>query len=751
MQVYRALDARNSARLESPMLRSTQERIVPARTAGSPARIGAVGTSARLLLLALAVAAAGTLHAGPPRFVQDGYRLDSLVFENAGLIAEGDFDADGKAELALTGWSSWSIPFVERRPVLAILDHEHGEYRLSHRLLLPSDAQPVTSLGWSDAGTDRIVLVDRRGMASIFSGVPLAESFRFPIVNDARAAAIGDVDADGRQDLLVLDRNGFYTYELPSGRLSETYLAPGHADIAVAQLDADPALEIVLSGALLGAKVVDGVTLSTEWTYAMGFGHLLTTGNFLGNETEQWAGVLYRHDYAVFGSAPWGAVWHVPSDGEVRAIGTARSASSSRDVLLIGPGLWGYLNVVDGISGQTLFSARNDGDYVLATTGEDIDGDGIDEWVFASETASSRATALTVADGADGSIRWQFHTTTKPYSAAALGDVDGDGQVELVAANRASYTSTVAILDAASDALLWRSPAESAHGEVWQTQILAIALRDRTGSVGMDIVVAGEWGPTWRIYVLDGITKNVMLDMHGLGSGPLAQVSPIDMVLVDREGDGAKDIAMLMRDRGADGALSIVLWNAQGQLLWRSAPFEGFETVAHSLLAAPGGTDANPQLLAILADGIRAFDATNGQESWQLSAPGDGATLISAGPSGPELAVYLNDGSVRFYDATTRELLRHRQFPAPLRSLQALDGKVHSLLAAVHDRLVLVDGRTGEVRSESEVLTPFWPARQAISASRSGDHDWIVASPTSVALHRLRIETPDQIFAHGFE
>lgn len=750
MPISRALGVRASVQIESHVLRGSCTKARSGRTAGSDARINAMSTSARLLLFALA-GAAGMLHAGQPRFVQDGYRLDSLVFENTGDIAEGDFDADGKAELALTGWSSRSIPYVERRPVLAILDHDNGEYRLSHRLLLPSNAQPVTPLAWSEAGVDRIVLVDRGGMASVFSGVPLAESFRFPIVNDVRAAAIGDVDADGGQDLLLLDRNGFYTYELPSGRLSETYLAPGHADLAVAQLDADPALEIVLSGALLDAKVVDGATLSTEWTYAAGFGDLLATGNFFGNDTQQWVGVLYRHDYAVFGSAPWGAGWHVTSEGEIKAIGTARSASDSRDMLLVGPGQWGYLNVVDGISGQTTLSARNDGDYILSATGEDIDGDAIDELVFASDVTSERATALTAADGTDGSIRWQFHTTKTPYSAATHGDVDGDGQVELVVANRASYTSTVAIFDAADDALLWRSPAESAHGEPWQTQILAIALRERTGDIGMDIVVAGEWGSSWRIYVLDGVTKNIGLDVRGFGSGPLAQWAPIDMVLVDHDGDSAKDIAMLMRDTGAGGALSIALWSAQGQLLWQSAPFGDFKTAAHSLLAIPDAIDAHPHLLAVLDDGIRAFDATNGQESWQLSAPGDGAAFIASGQSGPEIALYLSDGSVGFYDATTRALLRQRRLPAPLRSLQALDGEVHRLLAAASDRLMLVDGRSGEVRSESGVLSSFWRDRQPLSATRIDDSDWILASPTSIALHRLRIETPDEIFEHGFE
>jgi hypothetical protein len=73
------------------------------------------------------------------------------------------------------------------------------------------------------------------------------------------------------------------------------------------------------------------------------------------------------------------------------------------------------------------------------------------------------------------------------------------------------------------------------------------------------------------------------------------------------------------------------------------------------------------------------------------------------------------------------------------------------LLAAAGDSLVLVDGRSGEVRSESAVLSPFWRSRQPISAAPVGSHDWLLACPTPIALYRLRLETPDEIFAYGFE
>lgn len=706
----------------------------------------------RLLAYVVATATTGALAAGAPRFVEDGYRIDSVVFRSGTRIAEGDFDSDGKAELAFAAWSSGEKANVERRAVLVTLDHDTIEgYRIGQTLLLAASVDPARVMGWREAGGDRLILVGKEGTARIFGGDPLTELLQFPIVNAARAASAGDVDGDGHDELLVLGAGGLYTYALPDGRLLKNYATVDHTDVAIAQLDADPAMEIMLTGAFSGGgKVIDGATFATEWNHPAGFGNLLAVGDFLGNGRQQWVGAKYWYDYALFGSAPWAPIWSVTARHDTNAIGTARSPSAPRDLLLIGEGQWGALKVVDGVSGQDLLSVRNDGYSISATTGADIDGDGTDELVFTSYPSGGLTTVLTIA-GVDGSDRWRFHTTEAPYYAAAHGDVDGDGNVELVTANKGYWHSTLTIFDATTHAPLWRSPEEVESNETWRTKAHAIVLRERPGISGMDIVVAGDFFFTARLYVIDGVTKQILMDTGASASGPLGDQSVVDIALVDHDGDGSKEIAVLVRDRWFGSGLSILLWDMQGNLIWRSMPFGDSSSVAHSLLVMPGTSSDDPQLLAVLADGVRAFDAGSGVEGWRLGAPNDGAAFVPSGSTGPELATYANDGRVWFYDATTRALLRQWQLPASLRSLQALDGHVHAMLAAVGNGLALIDGRTGQVRSQSLALSPFWPARQPVSATPVGERDWIVATPTQLALHHLRIEISDGIFVYGFE
>ena len=76
---------------------------------------------------------------------------------------------------------------------------------------------------------------------------------------------------------------GLVAYSLTSG--AQLWSAPVgtsyYASLHVAQLDADPALEIVLSG--MPGTIVDGATRATEWAYKDGFAQLLEHGRFGGS------------------------------------------------------------------------------------------------------------------------------------------------------------------------------------------------------------------------------------------------------------------------------------------------------------------------------------------------------------------------------------------------------------------------------------------------------------------------------------
>lgn len=161
----------------------------------------------------------------------------------------------------------------------------------------------------------------------------------------------------------------------------------------------------------------------------------------------------------------------------------------------------------------------------------DLDGDGRIDIVVANNTANSVSVFLGAGGGAFGAAA--NYSTAGPGTSPmkpALGDVDGDGDLDVVTSNWAS--NTVSLLRNAGGVLGAATSAGTTTG-----QPLGIALVDVDADADLDLVTANS----------NPGSVNVLL---GDGAGAFAAAisltqaaNPRDLVVADLNGDGRPDLA----------------------------------------------------------------------------------------------------------------------------------------------------------------------------------------------------------------
>ena len=705
----------------------------------------------RRVLFPCAIAVSAPMALAAPTFVQLGQRVDSVWSAATSRFATLDIDGDGFEDLVFAGVSGSPILFAIGKRADETIGFKMAK-------IAAADGALSRVLAWTPAGTStpHVLTVAQSGVVRDYSGWPLTEQRQFSVTGNATAAAVGDVDNDGVDDLLVTTQSGLYAYSLANGLPEWNYPVADSRDLALVQLDADPALEIILAGPVPGI-VLDGATRATDWQYIDGYGSRLATGALLGSGGVQWVGAADWNLFTVFRATPWSPLWSGSTSHDIGAIATARVDGSGRDVIVQGDGQWGKVHVIDSATHQERFQVPNDGYGISAVAGVDFDGNGIDEIAFASAQTSQDGPLLTIASGQNGAVTWQFFPIPYPFVATALGDVDGDGHVELVAASAAENShSTIVIFDAETGTEEWRSPAAIGNvDEPLYLSVATIALVPHAVGQGMDIVLAGSAIYDGRIVVLDGTTRDVRLQIGGYFTGPMVSRYVRDMALIDFNNDGVQDYvaATEASSTGSQAALLQVFSGVDGSTLWTSVAMgSGFATINGVLVAEPPVGMPGKRLVAVLPASLRAYDTSTGLLSWTIATTNDGAHYIPNGTGGAELAVYSADsGAVTFYSADTQANLRSYSLPAPLSVVTSLGGDLHSLVVATADALALVDGESGVIKSATDYLGPFPPIGSRIASIGDASSSWTIATGTEAALYRYRLQLGDAIFANSFE
>ncbi len=410
---------------------------------------------------------------------------------------------------------------------------------------LPTPASSQLVVVDADAdGFDEILSLEALGVRHLdpLTGATLA----YVQIAGGDKLLAGDVDADGTLEILVQADRQLFRLDLATGQLEATLrLSYDTAALALAQVDGDAQLELLLSGRVVLAAdtfqvepligVDDPVHLIVSDLDHDGDDDLVFYEDWTWWRLDVASGASEWASPGVYGSEDGRPVLaDADGDGQQELVFTRYGQGQFLGILLAldvntgaavsalpGPDAWFPW---DGAEQPQLFGTI------------DLDGDGVEEiW------ARLRFGARWYHDPA----RAHFESAEVPglgtgESATALGDLDGDGQAEILIA---SATEGILVVDAASGRLLARSlPFNSRTPE-------AVQLVDTDGDGRVELLAAGS-EPT--LFTWDG---GPTVEVQAILSG-LPNLLGALVVAVDANLDGRDDLVV------GTPAGQVLLWDA---------------------------------------------------------------------------------------------------------------------------------------------------------------------------------------------
>jgi len=460
-----------------------------------------------------------------------------------------------------------------------------------------------------------------------------------------------DLDGDGGDELLVTSERDFYVYSGDGTRLVHRS-GIGGVDVIAGQMDRDRELEVALSS----GRVLDAATWTTECFWPGGFGSDLELSDFDGDGMEE---LIFADDGRACSAfdvdtctLKWSITVGLPD--VVHAVDLDRDGVEE---LLVGTEGWGGLTCYDMRTPRPLWSINSGLSGVAGLTTADADGDGELEILWGAGVTSTGSDAFFASDWQTQSHEWESPDLDGPFLGPAQGDVDGDGEPEVVTAStttESGYQSgRIVVLDAD---LRVEAISAGVIGFPEVGIVHDVRLHDVDGDPEMEILIALDDSSGGEIHIYDYFLPGIFSRSWTVSTLPTH--TPFQVVQagdVDLDGDleilGGTGLAT----RGDALERVYVYDHASGQEEWHSRELEDTGDWIGALEVADTDGDGIPEILAMSFLGrLYVFDGRSHRleaeipgrfTSLALTRDGAGLPVILLGDDFGWLAAYGHRGT----------------------------------------------------------------------------------------------------------
>ena len=569
------------------------------------------------------------------------FRSNLDIPRNNNSLEIADFDGTGTQQALINGFNSvyllkksgsayaqsWAFPFDVggMAPIQAVASGDvDGD---GHREIFFSAGTVLVKLD----GVTRLES-GRYGSPSPPNGSPTA-----PYCVGLR---YGDVDGDGKGDLVCLGADS--TFYSTNAKLividPATMQVKWQTDslnlgtsIAIGNVDADSDVEIVTSN----GYVYDGRTHANKWAYGPGFGTTVDIGDVMADGTAKIVGLVNSSIVRVFDAVQKSPLWEIPAASGPGALRVTDLDGTGPAEIIVGDSSWGNVtvyryNTSTHVADQVA-QIPAQGYGVSAVAAGDLNGDGQKELVWGSDIGSSGRDYLVVASWTppSGSVLW---------SGPSPAELDGP-----------FVGGKLAHLGAGTDRLMFLSPRTDSGYDGARL----IALDPATGALSVSAQIDTNWSAVAALDVADVMGSGI--DAMLIGTAALYN----DYFTAY---DFASDTKLWSSVKGSDGAAAITHADLNGDgkqdlvAITNSGYVQAYDvanqTLIYSSTGLGGGADV--AVADLDGDGTREIVALGNSQVVVFSAASGGGYVQKAqysltGGSGLLVADTNGDGKPEIY------------------------------------------------------------------------------------------------------